>query len=126
MNFNFKGIFNKRVKVLIITKCDSASQSKIALLSLSDNLLIIRKKLKREKIIDDTLSFTNRYPENNDESYNFSEISLEDEEDFRLGDIICESKENGNNYTLYLMKCSRISWKFLNNLHGLDRGCTMT
>src|ERR1051325_10814586 len=95
-------------------------------LNLTDNLSIIRQELKKGKVINDTLLFSRKYLENNDndnKSYGFAEISLENEEDFRLDEIICES---GNDYILYLKKSSKINWNNLNSLRNLDYGCTMT
>src|SRR5204862_26593 len=80
------------------------------------NLLRIRKQLEKRDIIDETLSFANKFSDNSDE---FAEIMPEDEESFLLNEIIDEK-------ILYLKQCSKINWKFLNSLHQLDYGCTMT
>jgi hypothetical protein len=92
-------------------------------LNLTDNLLIIRQELEKKKFIDNTLLFSNKYTENynNDNiSYGFAEIELEEEENYLLNEIIDE------NNILYLKQCSKPDWKCLNELRKLDYGCTMT
>src|SRR6266542_3441582 len=72
-----------------------------------DYLSDIRKQL----IIDDTLLFSEG---------EFDKIKYEDEEKFRLKEIIIVKGEQN---LLYL---KQIYWKFFNNIHELDYGCTMS
>jgi hypothetical protein len=65
--------------------------------------------------MDNTLSFSNK----------LAEILREHEKDFTLRDIIEKSNDAEASYTLYLIKTSTY-WKFLNDKHKLDFGCTMT
>src|ERR1044071_7774766 len=90
--------------------------SKLVRLKLKDNLLIIRQELKKDKVIDNTLLFSKKYL---DKSFEFAEITLEKEEDFLLNEIL------GNDKILYLKKCSKPDWNYLNELRKLDYGCTM-
>ena len=93
-------------------------------LKLTDNLLSVRQELEKNELIliNNTLLFSRKFLENNNnsnKSYGFAEIALEKEENFLLNEIIDEN-------ILYLKQCSKINWKFLNNLRQLDYGCTMT
>src|SRR5581483_11105980 len=110
MKFKIGRIFNKNVKITVKIISNPPLQPKLTRLNLSDNLLIIRRNLEKSNIINETLSFTDKYSENGKNS-EFAEIALEDEENFLLGDIVHKS---GNNHILYLKTSSRINWKFLN------------
>uniref|UniRef100_U9TTV0 Crinkler family protein n=1 Tax=Rhizophagus irregularis (strain DAOM 181602 / DAOM 197198 / MUCL 43194) TaxID=747089 RepID=U9TTV0_RHIID len=97
MNFNFKNIFSNIKNVIVIVKSidDPPSQPpKLVCLCLSDNLLTIRKELERNSSINDTLLFSKKYPEIND-NYGFAEITFEKEDDFLLDDIIDEVGKYG-------------------------------
>ncbi|RIA88945.1 hypothetical protein C1645_739029 [Glomus cerebriforme] len=79
--------------------------------------------------MDDTLLFSKKVPalNNKNDKIRFVEISREYEKDFKLMEIVEKIKNDvKTSYTLYLMKSSRPDWKFLNDLHELDFGCTMT
>ncbi|RGB23600.1 hypothetical protein C1646_774256 [Rhizophagus diaphanus] len=84
MNSDLKNIFSINnidiVDVIVKTIGDPTDPTpKLIRLNLSDNLLSIRKKLEKDCIINDTLSFSKKF--NNE----FTEIIHEDE--FRLYDI---------------------------------------
>ncbi|PKY53317.1 hypothetical protein RhiirA4_547598 [Rhizophagus irregularis] len=125
MNFNFKNIFSNIKNVIVIVKSidDPPSQPpKSVRLNLSDNLLAIRKELERDSSINDTLLFSKKYPEINN-NYGFAEIAFEKEDDFLLDDII---DEVGSEKILYLKKCSKLDWNYFNELRKLDYGRTIT
>ncbi|GBC32596.1 hypothetical protein GLOIN_2v1880620 [Rhizophagus irregularis DAOM 181602=DAOM 197198] len=94
-------------------------------LNLENNLSIIRQELKDKKFIDNTLLFSKKYRDDNNDNinYGFSEIQLEEEEDYLLNDIIVIIDENN---ILYLKQCSEPDWKCLSKLRKIDYGCTMT
>jgi hypothetical protein len=94
--------------------------SEIVKLTLEDNLSVVRESLKNDATIkmNNTLLFSKKFTDNK-----LAEISRENEKDFTLRDII--EKSNDTTYTLYLIKTSTY-WKFLNDKHKLDFGCTMT
>ncbi|RIA83676.1 hypothetical protein C1645_833427 [Glomus cerebriforme] len=104
----------------------NGSQFPIVSLTLENKLSDIRETLKNNSIIkmDDTLLFSKKIAAPN--IIRFAEISRENEDDFKLIEII-EKVENGVEtlYTLYLIKSSRPYWQFL-NVYKLDFGCTMT
>ncbi|RIA78921.1 hypothetical protein C1645_842059 [Glomus cerebriforme] len=118
-------------RIVVEVKIDSKQESSkfaIVLLTLENKLSDIREILKSDSIIrmDNTLLFSKKFPTLNIKN-GFAEISRESEKDFKLTEII-EKIENDVEplYTLYLIKSSRPYWKFLNDLHKLDFGCTMT
>ena len=85
------------VNITVVTMGNSSSQeSKLVNLNLTDNLSIIRKELEKNDTIDDTLSFSRKYFNNDIEK--FAEIALESEEGFRLVDIIDKSNHVIHNY----------------------------
>src|SRR5687767_7936340 len=97
------GILYKNVNNVMITVKtinNLSSQPKLVRLNLSDNLLKIRERLEMRKIINETISFAYKF------SDEFAEITLEDEENFLLNEIIEEN-------ILYLKQYSKISWKYL-------------
>ncbi|EXX70781.1 uncharacterized protein OCT59_019176 [Rhizophagus irregularis] len=91
---------------------------KLDRLNLTDNLSNIRLELIKRNIIDETLAFSKKTPENE-----FAEIERENEEIFFLKNII---DDVNSCYFLYLIKNSRPSWKILNEKCKLDYGCTMS
>jgi hypothetical protein len=106
-----KNLLNNNVSVTVQIG-DSPLQQLINL-NLDDNLSNIRKELEKNKIIDDTLSFSKKiYDE-------FSEITSEE---VLLKEIV-EIKDE--KYFLYLIK-NLPDWETLNGLHKLDYGCTVT
>ncbi|GBC04286.1 hypothetical protein RclHR1_00560013 [Rhizophagus clarus] len=125
--FNFTSYFYNNVNVTVTVKIIdnfTSYPSRAVILNLQDNLFLVRRKLEKKKFIDNTLLFTNKYPENNNNgniNYGFAEIALEEEENHCLNDII---DKNGN--VLRLKQCSKPDWNILNGLCKLDYGCTMT
>ncbi|PKY51493.1 hypothetical protein RhiirA4_468570 [Rhizophagus irregularis] len=120
MNSDLKNIFSNNnidiVDVIVKTIGDPTDPTpKLIRLNLSDNLLSIRKKLEKDCIINDTLSFSKKL------DHEFAEIVHEDE--FRLYDIIYKIESEN---ILYLTHCSIPNWEYLNTLHKLDYGCIMT
>jgi hypothetical protein len=124
MSLNFKNIFSNIKNVIVIVKTidDPSQPPKSVRLDLSYNLLTIRKELEKDSSINDTLLFSKKYPEIND-NYGFAEIALEKEDDFVLDDIIDEVM---GEKILYLKKCSKLDWNYLNVLRKLDYGRTIT
>ncbi|CAI2167333.1 5856_t:CDS:1 [Funneliformis geosporum] len=119
--FDLTNIFTNNVEIIIQITSETPTKLFKTGLNLTDNLSIIRKELKEKGIINDTLFFLKKIAESNNDDDDFSEISLENEENSLLNDVIEE-----NNKTLYLKKNSNQDWKFLNELHRLEYGCTMT
>jgi hypothetical protein len=97
-------------------------KSKIVKLTLENNLSTIRENLKDDKTIkmNDRLLFSKKFADNK-----LAEISRENENDFTLNDIVEKSNDTEAPYTLCLIETSSY-WKFLNDKHKLDFGCTMT
>lgn len=125
MSFNFKNIFsNNNKNIVIVTAIDDppSQPSKLVHLNLSDNLFTIRKELEKDSSINDTLLFSKKYTENNN-NYGFAEIGLEKEDDFLLDEIVDEVESEK---ILYLKKCSKLDWNYLNELRKLDYGRTTT
>src|SRR5256885_1366970 len=109
-----KNIFSNNVMITVtIIRNPSSRETTFVRLNLTDNLSNIRKELKKDDTINDTLSFSRKYLNNNTE--NFAEIALEKEENFRLVDIIDKSEN-----ILYLKKCSKINWNYFNDSRKLD------
>ncbi|PKC66569.1 hypothetical protein RhiirA1_394399 [Rhizophagus irregularis] len=112
-----------KLKVRVIVNYSKSSEPKIVELSLTlkDNLPAIREILKNDNTIEmnDTLLFSKKFTDG------LAEISRENEKDFTLNDIIEKSNDVKTSYTLRLIETSTY-WKFLNDLHKLDFGCTMT
>ena len=85
--FNFTNIFSNNYNDVIIT-VKTVGDSPLhppqsTRLTLTDNLLTIRQKLEKDKVINDTLLFSRKFLENNNnsnKSYGFAEIALEKEE----------------------------------------------
>ncbi|GBC33766.2 kinase-like domain-containing protein [Rhizophagus irregularis DAOM 181602=DAOM 197198] len=121
MDSDLKNIFSNNnhvdiVDVIVKTIGDPTDPTpKFIRLNLSDNLLSIRKKLEKDCIINDTLSFSKKL------DHEFAEIIHEDK--FRLYDIIYKIESEN---ILYLKHCSIPNWEYLNTLHKLDYGCIMT
>ncbi|CAB4431661.1 unnamed protein product [Rhizophagus irregularis] len=84
-------------------------------LDLTKTLDSIRKKLEKENKIDDKISFSQKF------NGELVEITRGNEEDFILNDII----ENDSK-KLYLKKATTTCWKFLNKLHKLNWGWTIS
>ncbi|PKY38388.1 hypothetical protein RhiirA4_414147 [Rhizophagus irregularis] len=114
---------SNKLKVRVIINYSKSSEPKIVELSLTlkDNLPAIREILKNDNTIEmnDTLLFSKKFTDG------LAEISRENEKDFTLNDIIEKSNDVETSYTLRLIETSTY-WKFLNDLHKLDFGCTMT
>ncbi|GBB87408.1 hypothetical protein RclHR1_13880003 [Rhizophagus clarus] len=96
-------------------------------LNLTDNLLMVRKELEKKKFIDNTLLFSNKYPEDNNNndniiSHGYGGIELEEEENYLLNEIIDIIDEKN---ILYLKQCSEPNWKWLNESLELDYGRTI-
>ncbi|CAI2192444.1 16562_t:CDS:1, partial [Funneliformis geosporum] len=114
-SFNFTTILREEVVVKLVKICYPTSKPPdIAHLNLEDNLSSVRKVLEMEKFIDDELSFSQNVDE-------MSKISNSNEEKFRLKEIIVQ---NDNEYILSLIHSNL--WKYLNEKHKLDYGCTIT
>lgn len=130
MNIDFKPIFSTKINnVIVIVKTigDPPSQPpKSTRLNLSDNLLIIREKLEKDSSINNSLLFSKKYPvinNNGNRSYEYAEITLEEEENYLLDEIIDEVMSEK---IIYLKKCSKFNWSYLNEKRKLDYGCTIT
>ncbi|CAB5388604.1 unnamed protein product [Rhizophagus irregularis] len=114
------------VKTIVDPSSYPPPSAKTVRLNLENNLSIIRQELKDKKFIDNTLLFSTKYREDNNNdniNYGFSEIKLEEEESYLLNEVIVTIDENN---ILYLKQCSEPDWKCLNKLRKLDYGCTMT
>ncbi|EXX64602.1 hypothetical protein RirG_141150 [Rhizophagus irregularis DAOM 197198w] len=101
--------------------------SKTIQLELEDKLSDIREKLKKDGTIkmNDTLLFSKNFY--NKDKFELTAISRENEKEITLNNIIEEaSNDNETSFTLSLIETSRPYWKFLNERHKLDFGCTMT
>lgn len=113
---------SNKLKVRVIVNYSKSSEPKIVelTLTLKDNLPAIREILKNDNTIEmnDTLLFSKKFTDGK-----LAKISLENEKDFTLNDIIEKSNDVETSYTLRLIETSTY-WKFL--IHKLDFGCTMT
>ncbi|PKY38392.1 hypothetical protein RhiirA4_451380 [Rhizophagus irregularis] len=108
-----------KIRIIIKENGTNDSQSLLEVqLVLTDKLSEIREKLEIVNKMDDKLSFSQKF---DDESV---EISRVEEEYLSLVDIIDKVSYDIN--ILYLIKSAIAYWKFLNKLHRLDWGCTMT
>src|SRR5256885_1157724 len=128
MVFNFTNLFynndsdidNNKKLITVKNICNLLQESKLVRLNITDNLSVIRQELEKNYDIDDTLLFLRKYSVNNNESYEFAEIALNDDEEIiHLNEII-------DNDILYIKCKVKIDWNFLNNLRKLDYGCAMT
>lgn len=115
-------MISNKLKVRVNVNYSKSSKSKIVELTPKDNLPAIRETLKNDDTIkmNDTLLFSKKFTDDK-----LAEISRENEKDFTLNDIIEKPNDMETSYTLRLIETSTY-WKFLNDLHKLDFGCTMT
>ncbi|RGB40055.1 hypothetical protein C1646_753748 [Rhizophagus diaphanus] len=78
----------------VIVTVKTMADARIVRLNLTDNLLIIRQELEKKKFIDNTLLFSKKYFESSNYdnvNYGFTEIELEEEENYLLAEIIDEN-----------------------------------
>ncbi|RIA91146.1 kinase-like domain-containing protein [Glomus cerebriforme] len=94
-------------------------------LKLNDNLSIIRKELEMNNFIDDTLLFSKKYSQsnNNNESYELINIVHENEENILLIDIV---EKFDTYYILYLVNSIESNWRFLIDKLKLEYGRIIT
>src|SRR5437868_2516854 len=120
--YDLNYFFNNDTMITVQLGDPPLEQPTLVRLVLLDNLSLIRKELGKDNVIDDTLSFSMKIQnDNNNNDYKFAEIVREKEESFCLNEIIDKSRK-----ILYLIKSSKPNWKFLNNNRNLDYGRTMS
>jgi hypothetical protein len=108
---------SKKDRVFI--KIIGESTSKMEKLNLDSKLSDIRRRLEKNNTINDTYLFSTRHKNE------FEEIERDYEDDMLLNEII-EKLDNSENKFLYLMKNSRLYWKFFIKECDIEYGRTVS
>src|SRR3954451_20260313 len=111
--------------IVLIKTIGEPQNTKLYRLNLDCKLPDIRKKLEKYNTINDTLSFSSKFPKKDrDGNDNFTEIKREIEYTKNLREIVINNESESR--ILYLMKNPNPGWKCLNEQFRLDYGRTMS